>query len=109
MTQRVGPRSPTLYPSEVRSRSAGLDWHRADLPGATMPTPCREHQRRTRAPAESPRRAPVGGFAPRAPVQGLINVAVARLDWRWIDDGRGWLVCRHRLGNGATSRLPAQC
>src|ERR1051325_3739104 len=53
---------PTLYPSGVRSRSAGVDWRRADLPGATMPTPCREHQRRTRAPAERPRRAPVGGL-----------------------------------------------
>src|SRR5437867_1796484 len=55
---------PTLYRFRRSKPVCTVDWRGANLPGATMPTPCREHHRRTCAPAERPRRGPVGGLPP---------------------------------------------
>jgi hypothetical protein len=66
---RAVPRSPCERLAE-----------RADLPEPPFPSPCREHQSGTCAPAERPRRTSSRRFAPRTPVQGLTRVAVPRLN-----------------------------
>jgi len=68
-----------LYPFWRSKPVCAVDWRRADLPGATKHTPCREHQRRTCAPAERPRRGPTvlrAGWC-RNPPALACNIGVA--------------------------------
>src|SRR3954454_8960447 len=59
-----------LYPPGCLVAQSDRLARRADLPGATINYPCREHQRWTCAPTVWPRRRPSRKSRPRAPVQG---------------------------------------